>query len=881
MEKYFFTFIVFHDKTEKLDATLESICQGLKRKAIPAQIVLVDEAGGAREAARRAGQEGVRTDYLEVTEENRDRILEQALGMAVGEYVNITKSGVLYEGDYLSRIYRYAEKKKEGKILVPAVSGKNSAVMKEVYAFRKEWKKSGGKTDLDRNYHIVHCNYFTYFIRRESFSDRNCADPSWTLSVLKKIFYTVTADPKLGLVKDAKLRIAARDEATAPWEAMLGGGCLELCRSLIGPLLAFCREESPACVKNAKYNLMYYCSRVINNYAPGEDPDEAREIQEAIEAAAEYIKDDEVLLFNQYLSREYKYFLEKKLRWENRENPEVEARRKDILDGARLDTVYQFIRIEPGKLQIECRAAMFGQKEFKVFFEVNGRRVEGKLNEREDLTEWFGEVFCTKRYASCSIPLEGAEELRIQVVCAAGGEEIRQKAYRFGKFTPLVNGMDMFYQKHGWLIFFDAEAGELVAAPAGKGRAMKLRCRRLLSLLKTENASRKAILARAAYGVLAHFKKKEIWLFLDRPNRGDDNGEVFFRYVCGQDLPNVKPYFIIAKDAPDYQRMQEYGEVVPLYSWKHKFLFLLSDYTASSQANKPVVNPFGAAGNYYRDIIFEKRLVFLQHGVTKDDQSAWLNRYSRNLYGFVVNTLPEYDSILDYGYYYTPKEVWLTMMPRYDALVHDEKRYVTIMPTWRKTLSAGTDASGVWLVGDDFVESDYFKFYDRLLNHEKLLAAAKKYGYTVCFMPHPNIEPAIGLFHRHPDVVFWDSTKAYREVFAESDLLVTDYSSVVFDFAYLRKPIVYCQFDREEFFSGGHSYVEGYFNYQEDGFGEVEEDLEGLVARVIEYMEGGCRLKEKYARRIEETFAYNDRGSCRRVLDKMLGKTISEERERR
>lgn len=33
-------------------------------------------------------------------------------------------------------------------------------------------------------------------------------------------------------------------------------------------------------------------------------------------------------------------------------------------------------------------------------------------------------------------------------------------------------------------------------------------------------------------------------------------------------------------------------------------------------------------------------------------------------------------------------------MPRYDRLVHDERKYVTVMPTWRKSLSSGTDARG-------------------------------------------------------------------------------------------------------------------------------------------------------------------------------------------
>lgn len=147
-------------------------------------------------------------------------------------------------------------------------------------------------------------------------------------------------------------------------------------------------------------------------------------------------------------------------------------------------------------------------------------------------------------------------------------------------------------------------------------------------------------------------------------------------------------------------------------------------------------------------------------------------------------------------------------MPRYDRLVHDERKYVTVMPTWRKSLSSGTDARGVWQLGKEFQESEYFHFYDDLLNSERLLGAAEKYGYTICFMPHPNTIDGLHMFRHDPRVKFMDSSYSYKDIFAQTDLMITDYSSVAFDFAYLRKPIVYSQFDRDSFFSGAHSYTE-------------------------------------------------------------------------
>lgn len=107
-------------------------------------------------------------------------------------------------------------------------------------------------------------------------------------------------------------------------------------------------------------------------------------------------------------------------------------------------------------------------------------------------------------------------------------------------------------------------------------------------------------------------------------------------------------------------------------------------------------------------------------------------------------------------------------------------------------------------------------------------------------------------------------------MFARNKLLITDFSSVAFDFAYLRKPVIYCQFDADNFFNGGHDYKRGYFDYERDGFGEVEYDLESTVDRIIEYMENDCKLKDKYRERIDKFFAFNDQNNCQRVYEEII-----------
>ena len=192
------------------------------------------------------------------------------------------------------------------------------------------------------------------------------------------------------------------------------------------------------------------------------------------------------------------------------------------------------------------------------------------------------------------------------------------------------------------------------------------------------------------------------------------------------------------------------------------------------------------------------------------------------------------------------------------------------MPTWRKYLSTPSDNDPeVNVVVDNFQESAFFKFYNKLLNDARLITAAEKYGYTICFMPHPNIMNNLEMFDHNPAVKFFGTEKPYREIYAESNLVMTDYSSSIMDFAYLRKPLIYCHFDQEEFFAGDHVYVKGYFEYERDGFGEVTYDLESLVDLFIEYMKNDCQLKDVYRERMDKFFAFQDRNNCERLYQRL------------
>ncbi len=424
-----------------------------------------------------------------------------------------------------------------------------------------------------------------------------------------------------------------------------------------------------------------------------------------------------------------------------------------------------------------------------------------------------------------------------------------------------------YHYEKGWFMY-RSEGGVTLTRKPFLGLVHELR---FLAELKREDSpqARKAILSRILVRMLRPLKRRPIWLISDRIMKADDNGEAFFRYIQENHKREVNAFFVISQKSEDYARMKRIGKVVDDHSFKHKLLYLLSDYNISAQADAVTLNPFLGHDRPYRDF-YKPRFIFLQHGVTKDDLSGWLNRYAKNFAGFVTTADPEYTSIVEGAYSYSEAVIWKTGFPRFDRLYRDERRQITIMPTWRKNLMTLPDKAGLRQPISSFEESPFFRFYHQLINHPRLLSAAADYGYSIAFFPHPNLQTALEKFTHSAQIKVLSRYTSYREVYAHSDLVVTDYSSAVFDFAYLRKPLIYCQFDSEQFFVGEHVYTKGYFDYERDGFGEVEYDLESTVDRIIEYMKNGCQLKDKYRKRIDNFFSFNDQNNSQRVYEKIM-----------
>ena len=401
-------------------------------------------------------------------------------------------------------------------------------------------------------------------------------------------------------------------------------------------------------------------------------------------------------------------------------------------------------------------------------------------------------------------------------------------------------------------------------------KTIKYELKNEIKLLKNRNL--KLLYVRFANKIIKLFKHKQIWLVSDRIMNANDNGEHFFKYMV-KNHPEVKTLFVLSKKSKDYERISKIGKVIDPNSNKYKILHSCVDYIVSSQANNYVFNPLGNNGCYILDQ-YQFKYIFLQHGIIKDDLSPWLNINSKRMDMFVTSTQDEYNSLLECNYKYGSSIVKLTGLPRFDSLIEKQKECkkqnkIMISFTWRTSFAVDLNPETKKpLYNKDFKNTEYFKGINKLLNDKKLLKALEDNNYKMVFCPHPNVMPQIEDFTFNKFIEVAEEPIDYQKEFAENSLLVTDYSSVFFDFAYLNKPVIYYQYDRDEFFEG-QLYNKGYFEYEKNGFGPVCYNHDDLVKEIIKSIENKCIIEEKYKKVINKTFKYHDKCNCERIYNEI------------
>lgn len=348
--------------------------------------------------------------------------------------------------------------------------------------------------------------------------------------------------------------------------------------------------------------------------------------------------------------------------------------------------------------------------------------------------------------------------------------------------------------------------------------------------------------------VLSCFQKEKHWVLHERGTDARDNAYFFYRYLK-EKHPGQKIYYIIDKKSSDYHKVAD--DAVHFGSLKNYWAFATAEKIISTHCffGLPYMN-----SKLFRFCGLNQKFYFLQHGITGNflPHMHFDNAKIRMLF---CAAQPEYDYMLcKYGY--PEKNLRYTGFARYDTL-HDvkTKKQILIMPTWRLYIS---DENA-------FLTSQYYQRWNAFLADPQLAEYLTKNDLNAVFYPHFEAQKYLHRFQFGSDRIVPADFAHFdvQTLLKESLLLITDYSSVSFDFAYMRKPMVYFQFDSEEFFS--KHYSRGYFSYSEMGFGPVVDNGNAVIDAIAQSADNGFVPTDVYLNRMEAFFPLCDQKNCERI----------------
>lgn len=262
-------------------------------------------------------------------------------------------------------------------------------------------------------------------------------------------------------------------------------------------------------------------------------------------------------------------------------------------------------------------------------------------------------------------------------------------------------------------------------------------------------------------------------LFFDRINMANDSAEVLYEKMKNYS----NKYFVLDANSEDYTRLKNKGfNMVDYNSELFIELYKKCDYIFSSSFDIEITN--------FKNLRTKFKFVFLQHGVIYNDLTHHLN--NRDIDYIVCSTYFERELLVS-NYQFFDFQLIHSGLCRYDKLKKENNgSYGLVCLTWRSNLRLDHSYE---INTKLFLNSNYFKQIKYLMSDEnnKLLL-------------HPNLIQMKELLNclYGKDRILSDK---YDDILNESKYLITDYSSIMFDYIYMGKNVFLYQFDKEQFYN--------------------------------------------------------------------------------
>ncbi len=512
---------------------------------------------------------------------------------------------------------------------------------------------------------------------------------------------------------------------------------------------------------------------------------------------------------------------------------------------------------------------VFNLENLEIYALFNGKKYSLENTDRYSLTKYFGISSYKKFTFRLELELDpDLPEQRIQFFAKYKNTVVPlflSFLHHWSKFT--LSPINSYWRFNKYI----AHLSDNSAIVIRHSSALRTLISELKFLPFVFLESKRMFITRIEYWMVhPFFKNKKIWLMYDKMYKGGDSCEYLYRF-CADKNDGITRYYIIDKNTSDYKQLKKDGlKPVKNRSFKHKMIFLHTDIALITNSNCFPFNGYSMDRSRFILGLCNFPTMCLQHGLSVQKCAMAQQRVVDNTQMYFLASKYERKNLSHRVYNYDGFNILkMTGIGRYDGLISNDQKQILLHPTWRMynampvTTSEGEQRS----YNPDFKYTTYYKIYNDLINNKKLIDMAKRTGYKIKYLLHPILSAQVDDYTPDPyvEVISSVGDMSYEKVLTESSLMVTDYSGVQFDFAYMKKPLVYFHPSQLP----AH-YEDGGFFYDTMGFGEICTESEQLVDTLCEYMENGCKMKPEYVARVDDFYEFSDNNNCQRIYDEIM-----------
>ncbi|MEI6856692.1 CDP-glycerol glycerophosphotransferase family protein [Psychrilyobacter sp.] len=354
--------------------------------------------------------------------------------------------------------------------------------------------------------------------------------------------------------------------------------------------------------------------------------------------------------------------------------------------------------------------------------------------------------------------------------------------------------------------------------------------------------------------------KNELWLIGETDITAQDNGYHLFKYIRGK-YPDKECYYLIDSNSPDKEKVEILGNVIYHGSFKHLiYLFQAEKHIGSHDYRYWHYPGYSKIFSKIFGRYIKGKFIQIQHGIIHIKSERGFHYDPQKPYDMVCVSSKYEKKLLEDHFNHPKKVVKITGLCRYDELENQEiyEKFIVFMPTWRKGLHKK----------EEFLSSGYCRLIEEFLSDKEFLSLLRTQNIKLILYLHVKLQHHSEYFKKYENDVLRIvklGEESVQDLIKKGNLMITDYSSVSLDFTYLNKPVLFYQWDFEEYV---RSYdVQNPEEYQKMRFGYICRSKSELVERIKGYLADDYKVKSIHKEKSDIYFEYRDRKNGKRIYE--------------